>query len=377
MSLSPKLTRPIAVGPYSIGGQNPIVLIGGPCVIESEQKVMGIAEKLKRITSDKGVPFIFKASYDKANRSSIQSFRGPGLQEGLKILEKIKTDLDLPILSDIHKEEEVEPAAEVLDILQIPAFLCRQTDLLVKAAHSGKPVNVKKGQFMAPWDMKNVVLKLTQTGNKNVLLGAETTVSAAAATNEIVIGYNATGLGDNYAVIGNTDVTRLYAAQDGAAQLYANGTIQSSDRRIKKNIEEIGYGLDYVMSLRPVTYFKKHPGEYSQDLKDKFYPDGDVRQVRSENEGRRQVGFIAQEVQAVNAHFGVENNIVAIDEDGFHRMDYEKLVVPVVRGLQELDTVVLELKATVQARDAVIATQQAQLEAMLARVAALERQFTE
>ena len=137
MSLSPKLTRPIAVGPYSIGGQNPIVLIGGPCVIESEQKVMGIAEKLKRITSDKGVPFIFKASYDKANRSSIQSFRGPGLQEGLKILEKIKTDLDLPILSDIHKEEEVEPAAEVLDILQIPAFLCRQTDLLVKAAHSG------------------------------------------------------------------------------------------------------------------------------------------------------------------------------------------------------------------------------------------------
>ena len=131
---------------------------------------MGIAEKLKRITSDKGVPFIFKASYDKANRSSIQSFRGPGLQEGLKILEKIKTDLDLPILSDIHKEEEVEPAAEVLDILQIPAFLCRQTDLLVKAAHSGKPVNVKKGQFMAPWDMKNVVNKLEESGNKNILL---------------------------------------------------------------------------------------------------------------------------------------------------------------------------------------------------------------
>ena len=170
MSLSPKLTRPVAVGPYSIGGQNPIALIGGPCVIESEQKVMGIAEKLKRITSDKGVPFIFKASYDKANRSSIQSFRGPGLQEGLKILEKIKTDLDLPILSDIHKEEEVEPAAEVLDILQIPAFLCRQTDLLVKAAHSGKPVNVKKGQFMAPWDMKNVVNKLEESGNKNILL---------------------------------------------------------------------------------------------------------------------------------------------------------------------------------------------------------------
>ena len=150
MSLSPKLTRPIAVGPYSIGGQNPIALVGGPCVIESEQHAMGVAEKLKRITSDMGVPFIFKASYDKANRTSIKSYRGPRLPNGLKILKKIKTELDLPILSDVHKEEEVEPAAEILDILQIPAFLCRQTDLLVKAAQTGKPINVKKGQFLAP-----------------------------------------------------------------------------------------------------------------------------------------------------------------------------------------------------------------------------------
>ena len=170
MSLSPKLTRPIAVGPYSIGGQNPIALIGGPCVIESEQKVMGIAEKLKRITSDKGVPFIFKASYDKANRTSIKSYRGPQLENGLKILHKIKAELDLPILSDVHKEEEIEPAAEILDIIQIPAFLCRQTDLLVKAAQTGKPINVKKGQFLAPWDMKNVVVKLEESGNSNILL---------------------------------------------------------------------------------------------------------------------------------------------------------------------------------------------------------------
>ena len=170
MSNSPKITQAIQTGPFKIGGQNPLVLIAGPCVIESETIARDIAEKLKRVTQDLGVPFIFKASYDKANRSSIQSFRGPGLQEGLKILEKIKTDLDLPILSDIHKEEEVEPAAEVLDILQIPAFLCRQTDLLIKAAHSGKPVNVKKGQFMAPWDMKNVVNKLEESGNKNIML---------------------------------------------------------------------------------------------------------------------------------------------------------------------------------------------------------------
>ena len=170
MSISPKITRPVVVGPYLIGNQNPLTLIGGPCVIESEQKAIGIAEKLKRITEDLGVPFIFKASYDKANRTSIKSYRGPGLGNGLKILQKIKTQLDLPILSDVHKEEEIEPAAEVLDILQIPAFLCRQTDLIVKAAQTGKPINVKKGQFLAPWDMKNVVFKLEESGNNNILL---------------------------------------------------------------------------------------------------------------------------------------------------------------------------------------------------------------
>jgi 2-dehydro-3-deoxyphosphooctonate aldolase (KDO 8-P synthase) len=168
--MNPKITRSIAVGPLSIGGQNPLALIAGPCVIESEKIAMEIAEKLKRITEDLHVPFIFKASYDKANRTSIKSFRGPGLDDGLKILQKIKTELDLPILSDVHKEEEVDPAAEVLDILQIPAFLCRQTDLLVKAAQSGKPINVKKGQFLAPWDMKNVVIKLEESGNSNILL---------------------------------------------------------------------------------------------------------------------------------------------------------------------------------------------------------------
>ena len=168
--MNPKITRSIAAGPLSIGGQNPLALIAGPCVIESEKIAMEIAEKIKRITTDLHVPFIFKASYDKANRTSIKSFRGPGLNDGLKILQKIKTELDLPVLSDVHKEEEIDPAAEVLDILQIPAFLCRQTDLLVKAAQTGKPINVKKGQFLAPWDMKNVVVKLEESGNSNILL---------------------------------------------------------------------------------------------------------------------------------------------------------------------------------------------------------------
>ena len=132
-------TREIKIGPLTIGGGKPIVVIAGPCVIESEKHALKTAEQLKRIFADAGVPFIYKSSYDKANRSSIKSFRGPGLKEGLKILHKVKEELELPILSDIHKEEEVDPAAQVLDILQIPAFLCRQTDLVVKAAKEAQP----------------------------------------------------------------------------------------------------------------------------------------------------------------------------------------------------------------------------------------------
>ncbi len=170
MSLKLKKAKPIQIGAVKIGGKHPIALIAGPCVIESERGAMTIAEKLKRITDDAGIPFIFKSSYDKANRSSIDSFRGPGLNKGLAIMGKIKRELNIPLLSDIHTEKEIAPASEVLDILQIPALLCRQTDLLVKAAKTGRPVNVKKGQFMAPWDMKNVVDKLVKSGCKKILL---------------------------------------------------------------------------------------------------------------------------------------------------------------------------------------------------------------
>ncbi len=145
-------------------------MIAGPCVIESEKHALKTAEQLKRTFADAGIPFIYKSSYDKANRSSLHSYRGPGLKEGLRILRKVKEELDVPVLSDIHKEEEVDPAAAVLDVLQIPAFLCRQTDLVVKAAQSGLPVNVKKGQFLAPWDMKNVVDKIKECGNENIML---------------------------------------------------------------------------------------------------------------------------------------------------------------------------------------------------------------
>jgi 2-dehydro-3-deoxyphosphooctonate aldolase (KDO 8-P synthase) len=163
-------TREIVLGSLRLGGGNPLFLIAGPCVIESEAHARKMAEQVARIAADAGVPFLFKASYDKANRSSVKAFRGPGLKEGLRILGKIKEDLKLPILTDIHEVSHAEPAAEVCDVLQIPAFLSRQTDLLVAAAKTGRVVNVKKAQFLSPWDMINVVEKVASTGNTKILL---------------------------------------------------------------------------------------------------------------------------------------------------------------------------------------------------------------
>jgi len=152
------------------GNGSPFVLIAGPCVIEGEASALRHAEKISKIARDLKIPYVFKASYDKANRSSADSFRGPGLREGLRILRKVKEEVGVPVLSDVHEVEQVDEAAEVLDIIQIPAFLCRQTDLIVAAAKTGKVVNVKKGQFLAPWDMKNVVKKLKAAGNEKIIL---------------------------------------------------------------------------------------------------------------------------------------------------------------------------------------------------------------
>jgi 2-dehydro-3-deoxyphosphooctonate aldolase (KDO 8-P synthase) len=163
-------TTTVKLGSVSVGGHRPFVLIAGPCVIESKANAIAIAARLKAMTGKLKVPFIFKASYDKANRTSIESFRGPGLREGLKILAEIKQKFKVPVLSDVHSIEEIDEAAEVLDVLQIPAFLCRQTDLVVKAAKTGKVINVKKGQFLAPWDMKAVVKKIERAGSSNILL---------------------------------------------------------------------------------------------------------------------------------------------------------------------------------------------------------------
>ncbi|WP_018702914.1 3-deoxy-8-phosphooctulonate synthase [Anaeromusa acidaminophila] len=160
----------VKIGSLELGAQRPIALIAGPCVIEDYERTLRIGRGIKAITEKLGMPYIFKASFDKANRSSYHSFRGPGLEEGLGMLQKIKTELGLPVLSDIHEITQVEPASKVLDVLQIPAFLSRQTDLLFAAGKSGVAVNVKKGQFLAPNDMKNVVRKLEEAGCENILL---------------------------------------------------------------------------------------------------------------------------------------------------------------------------------------------------------------
>jgi 2-dehydro-3-deoxyphosphooctonate aldolase (KDO 8-P synthase) len=163
-------TRSVRVGSATFGGGSPFVLIAGPCVLEDERHPFFIAGELKKIAGDNDVPLVFKASFDKANRTSIDSFRGPGLSEGLAILTEIRKRFDIPVTTDVHETIQVEAVAEAVDILQIPAFLCRQTDLIVACARTGKPVNIKKGQFLAPWDMVHTVEKAYAAGNRNVLI---------------------------------------------------------------------------------------------------------------------------------------------------------------------------------------------------------------
>lgn len=164
------MTRKVQIGNLTLGGGAPLLLVAGPCVIESGDHLLRVGEAIRTVCEARRVPFVLKSSYDKANRSSGRSFRGPGLEEGLRILERAKAKLDVPVLADVHDVHQVSAAAQVLDILQIPAFLCRQTDLLITAARSGKPVNVKKGQFLSPWDAGHIVEKLRSAGSERIIL---------------------------------------------------------------------------------------------------------------------------------------------------------------------------------------------------------------
>ena len=155
---------------FEVGLEHPFFLIAGPCVIESEALAMETSAQLKEIATRLGIPFIYKSSFDKANRSSISSFRGVGLEEGLRILQRVKDDIGVPVLTDVHEDTPMDEVADVVDVLQTPAFLCRQTNFILKVAATGRPVNIKKGQFLAPWDMKNVVDKARSTGNEHIMV---------------------------------------------------------------------------------------------------------------------------------------------------------------------------------------------------------------
>jgi 2-dehydro-3-deoxyphosphooctonate aldolase (KDO 8-P synthase) len=190
-----------------------LILIAGPCVIEEESVTTDIALFLKQLTEKLRIPFIFKASYDKANRTSISSYRGPGLQEGLRILKSIRDRLDVPVISDVHTVDQIPEAARVLDIIQIPAFLCRQTDFVRQAAAAGKPVNIKKGQFLAPWDMKHVVEKIAATGNERILLTERGTMFGY---NNLVVDFRGIVLMKNYGYPVVFDATHSVQRPGGA-----------------------------------------------------------------------------------------------------------------------------------------------------------------
>lgn len=165
-----RMQQVVNIGGTTIGEGDQLILIAGPCVIETLESTMEAAALLKDLTDELQIPFIFKTSYDKANRTSLSSYRGPGLSKGLEIISTIRDKLGIPVLSDVHRFEEIAPAAQVLDVLQIPAFLCRQTDFVVAVSEAGKPVNIKKGQFLAPWDVRHIIEKVVSTGNRQVLL---------------------------------------------------------------------------------------------------------------------------------------------------------------------------------------------------------------
>lgn len=182
------MTRTVRISKEIVGGGNLPLIIAGPCAIEDWDITFRTAERLKEICSEVGLPLIFKSSYDKANRTSIRSYRGPGIEKGLALLSDIRGRLDIPVISDVHSVEEVRTASEVLDALQLPAFLCRQTDLIIAASNTGKPVNIKKGQFLAPWDIKNIIEKFISTGNKDLTI---TERGTAFGYNNLVVDFRA------------------------------------------------------------------------------------------------------------------------------------------------------------------------------------------
>jgi 2-dehydro-3-deoxyphosphooctonate aldolase (KDO 8-P synthase) len=227
----------IKVNNIKIGKDNPLVLIAGPCVIESEANCLETAKRIKDITQALGIPFIFKSSFDKANRLSLDSYRGPGLKRGLEILDKVKKKVRVPILSDIHCQKEIEEARKVLDIIQIPAFLCRQTDIVVNAAKSGKVINIKKGQFLAPWDILPIIRKVESTGNKKILI---TERGACFGYNNLVTDFRSLG------IIREFGYPVIYDATHSVQLPGAKGTSSGGQREFVEGLSRaaVAFGCD-------------------------------------------------------------------------------------------------------------------------------------
>jgi 2-dehydro-3-deoxyphosphooctonate aldolase (KDO 8-P synthase) len=239
-------TQEVIIAPgLRLGGGAPLAVIAGPCAIESRQHALETAQALKEITTAAGVPFIYKSSFDKANRTSVASYRGPGLRAGLAILQAVREQVGVAVLSDVHEVEQVAPAAEVLDVLQIPAFLCRQTDLLLAAGRTGKPVNVKKGQFLAPWDMHHVAQKVTSTGNQQLLL---TERGAAFGYNNLVADMRSLAIMRTFGYPVVFDATHSVQLPGGA------GHASSGQRQFVPALTRaaVGVGIDAVfMEVHP------------------------------------------------------------------------------------------------------------------------------
>ena len=231
--------KTVTIESITVGGRQPLALIAGPCVIEDTVRTLNIGKAIKVVADKLGMPYIFKASFDKANRSSFSSFRGPGLQEGLKILAHIKQELGVPVLSDIHCITQIEAAAEVLDILQIPAFLCRQTDLVYQAAKTGKVINVKKGQFLAPLDMKNVINKVREAGNEKILL---TERGFSFGYNNLVVDMR------SLPIMRSLDYPVVFDATHSVQLPGGAGTVSSGQREFVANLarSDVAAGVDIL-----------------------------------------------------------------------------------------------------------------------------------
>ena len=237
--------KKIIVGGVEIGGGAPLALIAGPCVIEDEALTMTIAADLQAITEKLGIPLIFKASYDKANRTSVDSYRGPGLTRGLEILQKVRRTFSIPVLSDVHRFEEIAPAADVLDVLQVPAFLCRQTDFVIEIARHAKAVNIKKGQFLAPWDIVHILSKLEQAGNENILL---TERGVSFGYNNLVVDFR------SFPILRGTGYPVIFDATHSVQLPGAAGKASGGDRNMVPCLARaaVAAGIDAL-------FFEVHP----------------------------------------------------------------------------------------------------------------------